>query len=106
MAAEQAAKRSNGVMSSEEALSHMTHVEQIVARTWNTLLGEDIVQSNTDNFFEMGGHSLLVSRMVNMLRDDFPTVAAKDVYSSSTLADLANLLETLAPQQVRARGKE
>ena len=104
VAAEMAAKRAkNG--SSEDAIAEMSQTEQVVARIWNTLLGDNAVQSKEDNFFELGGHSLLVSRMVNMLRADFPTLAAKEVYGAPVLSDLANLLETMAPQEVRERGR-
>jgi len=99
VAAELAAKRAQKG-STADALATMTKTEQYVAGIWNTLLGDDAVSSKEDNFFELGGHSLLVSRMVNKMRDDYPTLAAKDVYSTPILADLANLLDTMAPQNV------
>ena len=98
-AKEMQARRGNG--GSSDAIVKMGRYEQIVGREWEKLLGPGCVQANTDDFFELGGHSLLVSQLVSSLRHhDFPTVAAKDVYSAPKLVDMARVLEVLALVQV------
>ena len=42
-----------------------------------------------NDFFDLGGHSLLVSMMVSELRKSFPSIAARDVYDNPTLRGLA-----------------
>ncbi len=71
-----------------------TGIEQMLASVWQELLGVDRI-GIYDNFFELGGHSLLAMRVISAVKKELgQEIAIKDIFSSPTLAGLANLLET------------
>jgi len=92
--ADQKANKGKGVMVGQSGMSVW---EQAVATVWDEVLGAGTVTSINDNFFQVGGHSLLVSKVVTNLRRQYPGIAASDVYSNPRLADLAKVLECMAP---------
>jgi acyl carrier protein len=47
-----------------------SEAEKITAEIWQELLGIDTIGVN-DDFFEMGGHSLLAARLASRLREIF-----------------------------------
>ena len=67
-------------------------VEQTIARVWQDVLGVSAVGAD-DDFFDLGGHSLLVTKVVARLRRELPAgsrpVAVMDVFSHPTVAALA-----------------
>jgi amino acid adenylation domain-containing protein len=70
-----------------------TPSEKKVAAIWQELLGVERV-SVIDNFFDLGGHSLLGLRLVNQLRE----ITGRDVpftiiFEAPILAEMAKLLE-------------
>jgi aspartate racemase len=70
-----------------------TPSEKKVAAIWQELLGVERV-SLTDNFFDLGGHSLLGLRLVNQLRE----ITGRDVpftiiFEAPTVAEMAKVLE-------------
>jgi acyl carrier protein len=100
-----------------------TPLEQMVADVWQSILGIEGVGSH-DNFFEMGGHSLMAIQLVSRLREllqvdigltalfEFPTVAQLANHIAGKLEnvegkmiDLAMMLdyvEGLSPEEVKA----
>ncbi|WP_031507118.1 non-ribosomal peptide synthetase [Streptomyces megasporus] len=70
--------------------------EQAVARIWEEVLGVDEVTAE-DDFFDLGGHSLLVPRVLFALRRDLgaelPLVA---LFENTTVAELARRIEDTA----------
>lgn len=100
-----------------------TPLEQMVADVWQSILGIEGVGSH-DNFFEMGGHSLMAIQLVSRLREllqvdigltalfEFPTVAQLANHIAGKLEnvegkmiDLAKMLdyvEGLSPEEVKA----
>jgi NAD(P)-dependent dehydrogenase (short-subunit alcohol dehydrogenase family)/acyl carrier protein len=100
-----------------------TLLEQMVADVWQAILGISEVGIR-DNFFEMGGHSLLAIQLISRLRDllqadigltalfEFPTVAQlaqhieeKLENADEKMEDLAKMLdyvEGLSPEEVKA----
>jgi amino acid adenylation domain-containing protein len=70
-----------------------TPSEKKIAAIWQELLGVERV-SVTDNFFDLGGHSLLGLRLVNQLREttgrDVPFTI---IFEAPTVAEMAKLLE-------------
>jgi hypothetical protein len=48
------------------------------------------------SFFELGGNSLLVSRLVTELRSTHPAITSRDVYAQPTLEGLAGVLTRLS----------
>ena len=74
--------------------SALTPTEQKLASLWAQLLGKQHINAE-DNFFDLGGHSLLMVRMVMRVREEFGIeLSIDDVYSATlTLADLARKIE-------------
>ncbi|MEM9599205.1 MAG: amino acid adenylation domain-containing protein, partial [Acidobacteriota bacterium] len=73
-----------------------TPIEEILAELWADLLGVDAVGVHED-FFQLGGHSLLVGRLTSRLRKgmgvELPLVA---VFENPTVAELAERVQQLA----------
>jgi amino acid adenylation domain-containing protein len=67
--------------------------ERHLERIWSAMLGADKV-APTDNFFEIGGHSLLAARMLTKVHKDFGrriTIAA--LFRAPTIRELAKVLD-------------
>lgn len=45
-------------------------IERAILRLWSEILGTDLITPG-DNFFALGGHSLLVTRVIYEIRDEF-----------------------------------
>lgn len=77
-----------------------TPVEEIIAAIWMDVLNVERV-SICDDFFALGGHSLLVMKVISRLREAFQVelpVAA--LFTARTVADLALLVEQVRSQQI------
>lgn len=73
--------------------------EVLVARLFGELLNIVDVQA-TDDFFHLGGHSLMATRLVARLRDERGAdIAVRTVYESPTVAALARRLDDHAARQ-------
>ncbi|OYD86628.1 hypothetical protein CDG77_34005 [Nostoc sp. 'Peltigera membranacea cyanobiont' 213] len=71
--------------------------EKILADLWTELLGLEKVGIH-DDFFEMGGHSLLAIQLISRLREAFSIqLPLRCLFESPTIAELAELL---AAQQI------
>lgn len=72
-----------------------TELEQQIAQIWSQTLGRERVGIH-DNFFTLGGHSLIatqvVARMCDSFQIDFPL---RRLFETPTIAELANLLEQM-----------
>ncbi|WP_377273148.1 amino acid adenylation domain-containing protein [Peterkaempfera sp. SMS 1(5)a] len=72
-----------------------TELERVVAQAWHELLG-GARPGVTDDFFELGGDSLLATRLVGRLRRELPQAAApvrvRDLFTHRTVRALASLL--------------
>jgi len=70
-----------------EAPSNET--EQLMAQIWEELLDVENI-SRTDNFFDLGGHSLLSIRLVNSIREKWGAeLSVKAIFEIDSLADLS-----------------
>jgi amino acid adenylation domain-containing protein len=68
-------------------------VEEHVARIWSELLGIPHVGIN-DNFFDLGGHSLLVIQLISRLHQRFNVeLPVRTLFDSPTVAQLAARIE-------------
>jgi acyl-coenzyme A synthetase/AMP-(fatty) acid ligase len=73
-----------------------TEVERTIAAVWQEVLGVAKVGIH-DNFFDLGGHSLLLVRLQSKLRDVLPTeVAIIDLLRYPTVSALAQALSSEA----------
>jgi len=72
-----------------------TPTEEVLATLWSEVLGVERVGVG-DNFFDLGGHSLLVTRVVSRIRRALGVeVAVQHLFRHPTLAELASRVETL-----------
>ena len=75
-------------------LSPRSTTESQVAAIWQELLRSDRVGIH-DNFFDLGGHSLLVVQMQNRLRRHFQReVSLVDLFQNPTVAMIAGILSS------------
>lgn len=84
---------------SADYVAPRTPREDILANLWSELLGVDVIGIH-DDFFNLGGHSLLGIQLMWKLRQRFGTsLPATSLFSARTIAKLAALLEDLESQQ-------
>jgi non-ribosomal peptide synthase protein (TIGR01720 family) len=74
-----------------------TDTERRIARIWADVLGVDEVGAD-DNFFHLGGDSILSMQVVSRLRRDGLHLATRDLFTHQTVAELATVVGT-APQR-------
>lgn len=69
-----------------------THVEQVLTKIWQELLGRSII-GLSDNFFDLGGHSLLAMRMLVRVGSELAVKLPVSVMiHSATIAALAKVI--------------
>jgi len=70
-----------------------TEVETSIAGIWEELLGIEEIGLH-DNFFQLGGHSLLGTRLISRLHDAFDiSITLRKVFEVPTIAGLAMAVE-------------
>jgi amino acid adenylation domain-containing protein len=74
-------------------------VEQVLARVWQEVLAIERVGRH-DNFFQLGGHSLLIVKMMAKLRGMGLSTDVRNVFESGTLAGLAGAMERESPERI------
>jgi acyl carrier protein len=77
----------------ETFVAPRTPVEQVLADIWAEVLGVDQVGVD-DNFFTLGGHSLLITQIVSRVREVFPLeIPVQSLFETPTVAELARRIE-------------
>ncbi|MEU6669012.1 non-ribosomal peptide synthase/polyketide synthase [Streptomyces sp. NPDC046727] len=74
-----------------------TDTERRIARIWADVLGIEEVGAD-DNFFALGGDSVLSMQVVSRLRRDGLHVATRDLFTHQTVAELATVVRA-APRR-------
>jgi amino acid adenylation domain-containing protein len=70
-------------------------VQEVVAAVWKDVLGLESVGAH-DNFFDLGGHSMLAARLLGRLRDAFAVdVPLRSLFQQPTIAGLADVIQAL-----------
>jgi acyl carrier protein len=78
-----------------EFVAPATLTEQLVAKIWSDVLGVERVSTN-DNFFALGGHSLLSIKVISDIRKHFELeLPIRTLFETSDLATLAHAIEVL-----------
>jgi hypothetical protein len=76
-------------------------VENEILQIWRDCLGKNVTRE--DNFFQLGGNSLLVERMLALMRERrLPRVSARDVYVRSNAGQFIDLVNALCGPERRA----
>ncbi len=74
---------------SASVASPHTTTERIVAKTWSEVLGR-VVASSSENFFDMGGHSLLAAQVIARLNATLPSsLSVRLLFDHPTLSAFA-----------------
>jgi amino acid adenylation domain-containing protein len=80
-------------MAEQEYAAPRTAVEEMLSNAWAEVLGRECVGVN-DNFFDLGGHSLLVILLVSRVRDVFGVeIPLASVFQQPTVGELARSVE-------------
>ncbi|MET0395230.1 MAG: non-ribosomal peptide synthase/polyketide synthase, partial [Longimicrobiaceae bacterium] len=78
-----------------EYVAPRTPTEEGVARAWAATLGIELVGAH-DNFFDLGGHSLLLVQLHSRLQERFgAALSLAELFQHPTLADLARRIDEL-----------
>jgi acyl carrier protein len=81
-----------------------TPTEQMVAQIWSEVLRRPQISVN-DNFFDLGGHSLMATQVISRVREQFETeVALRTLFESPTLTCLANAIDSAKGQSNTMEG--
>jgi non-ribosomal peptide synthetase-like protein len=82
-----------------------TRTERRIIAVWSALFHPLQVSVDDDFFLDLGGHSLLVARMVSELRKEpaFASLAVTDVYKHPTIAQLAAAIDAAPAQSTSIR---
>jgi amino acid adenylation domain-containing protein len=84
----------------EAFIGPQTTTEKSLASIWTKLLGINRVGSN-DNYFELGGDSLLATQLVSQVRRVFEVeLPLVDLFQHPTLAELAAAIEEIIIEQM------
>src|SRR5690606_24568813 len=90
------------------AAAHMepwTETEQQIAAIWREVLSLDAI-AREDNFFDLGGHSLMAAQVFSRLRTRMGVqIPLREIYSHPTVAALAKRVDDAANRAVDAAGK-
>ena len=89
----------NALNESREATATIaTPTQELLASLWREILGVDEIQPH-DDFFLLGGHSMLVTRMVSQLREIMQVeLPLRAVFEASTLSELAHKIDCMRAQ--------
>jgi amino acid adenylation domain-containing protein len=72
-----------------------TAVEEVVAAIWGQVLGLKRIGVD-NNFFQLGGHSILVTQLVSRLRSAFRLdLPLRSIFETPTVSELSKTIETL-----------
>ncbi|MCO7224317.1 non-ribosomal peptide synthetase [Pleionea sp. CnH1-48] len=95
------------VMENTENSAPQSDIEIKLAALWQPLLGIAHIQREAD-FFSLGGHSLLIIRLLALIKEHFAIeLDMITIFENATLIELAHVIEThLLQQQIAAAMEE
>jgi surfactin synthase thioesterase subunit len=82
----------NWIVETDDAVTSRAQLEQMIAKVWSDLLGVPQVGID-DNFFDLGGNSLLMVQAFGTLRNASPnTLSVLDLFRYPTIRSLASAI--------------
>jgi amino acid adenylation domain-containing protein len=88
------------------AASEYSEAEKKVAAAWRQVLGYEEFDVN-DNFFEIGGDSILITRVHSLIEESFPGLTTiSDMFSYPTIAKISGYISTLIGGQAGVQSQE
>jgi amino acid adenylation domain-containing protein len=91
----------DGAGTAEAFVAPRTPAEELLAGIWTTLLQLPRVGIH-DNFFDLGGHSLVATRVMARVRDAFQVeLPLRKLFDAPTVAQLAEVIE-----KIKSRGAQ
>ena len=89
-----------------EYVAPRNEIEELLVAEWSRLLGVERISVN-DNFFDLGGHSMLATRAIFRLNEIFSMeVSLRHLFEAPTVARLASRIQMLLrPQSETGRWK-
>jgi len=86
------------LMREHKFVTPKTETEKIIAEIWKKILNVEKIGIQ-DNFFEMGGHSLLITQVISQAREALQiNLAIYNLFDYPTIAMLARYIETVDRQ--------
>ncbi|HKE57443.1 MAG TPA: SDR family NAD(P)-dependent oxidoreductase, partial [Pyrinomonadaceae bacterium] len=90
---------------SNEFVAPTNEVEEIIARIWAELLGVEQVGIH-DNFFDLGGHSLLGTQLLSRLQQKFQVeIPLRTLFETQTVAGLAEIISRMQQENESEEAK-
>ncbi|WP_058188402.1 type I polyketide synthase [Terracidiphilus gabretensis] len=78
----------------------------VILEIWKDLLGTDAIDPS-DNFFNLGGHSLMATMMISRIRERLGvTLSLKGIFEAQTPAALAELVQIVSGQPAAGEHSE
>ncbi|MBC7473526.1 MAG: amino acid adenylation domain-containing protein [Candidatus Sericytochromatia bacterium] len=86
----------NNSRNSKNFIAPITDVEKKITEAWENAFGIDKISINDHFFYDLGGHSLLVSIVISNLRKNpsMETLKFSDIYESPTIEELAKKVDS------------
>ena len=79
---------------SSHTIAPRTPTEELLLNIWQSILNLNSV-GITDNFFALGGHSLLIIRLVSQIQQVFGVdISLRQIFENPTIAELATLINS------------
>jgi acyl carrier protein len=82
-------------VAAETFVAPRTQTEEVIAKIWADVMQVESVGVH-DDFFALGGHSLIATQMISRLRENFALdVPLRSIFETLTVARLAVVIETM-----------
>jgi acyl carrier protein len=92
----------SGIAMSAEYVAPRNETEEMLAAMWQELIGLDRMGIN-ENFFEIGGNSILALKLIHKINDFFQIeIPLRQLFDTPTVADFAAALEEALLAEIEA----
>ncbi|WP_460860589.1 condensation domain-containing protein, partial [Rheinheimera gaetbuli] len=89
----------DGASLQAEYVAPRTETETLLCRIWQEVLGVERIGIH-DNFFALGGHSLLLMQVISRLQKADIFINARQIFASQSLVELALSIDNLSSDQL------